>query len=249
MTRQARQLQPVVRAIAARAAAPAVKERPILFSADMVRAILAGRKTQTRRVVKPQPEHRGECGYALSGVPAWYWASPRYDNGDGVHYFHTDEEAAKRLMIMACPFGARGDRLWVRETWGLSAHQVTLYRASGDQVQDVERSEGGWSRGPRWRPSIHMFRRLSRITLEITEVRAERLMDCSPADAIAEGLLPSGALWVGAPTKHSRSPKLYTHPGAAFASRWDALNAKRGFGWATNPFVWVLTFRVAEVRA
>lgn len=86
-----------------------MKERPILFSAPMVRAILDGSKTQTRRVVKPQPQVEGD---------SIYWSSPRYDNGMGCNYFHTRLEPGLRLMLKACPYGQPGDQLWVRETWG-----------------------------------------------------------------------------------------------------------------------------------
>src|SRR5262245_18766882 len=85
-----------------------VKETGIIFKGQLVRKILAGEKTQTRRLIKPQPD-------ASDG---WVrWESPRYDNGDGVKYFHTDDASAKRLLLTACTYGIVGDRLWVRETW------------------------------------------------------------------------------------------------------------------------------------
>lgn len=135
-----------------------MKERPILFSAPMVRAILEGRKTQTRRVIKPQPES------------------------------HLDPDSVKGawesgFIDVKCPYGQPGDRLWVRETFawlpdGLNAdqnHGRYHYRADGDLAV-------------KWQPSIHMPRIASRITLRIKDVRVERLQDISDADALAEGV-------------------------------------------------------------
>lgn len=140
-----------------------MKERPILFSAPMVRALLAGRKTQTRRVVRPQP-NRAACIEPCDRYP-----------GEFVPW--RDGEAQHSIV---CPYGAPGDMLWVRETWSRHADGVT-YRADFDETSFA--ATGGIA----WRPSIHMPRALARITLRITEVRVERLQQISEADARAEG--------------------------------------------------------------
>ena len=147
-----------------------MKERPILFSAPMVRAILEGRKTQTRRIVKLRdgslaedediPAH-GECGGLAIPAP---------------DYVMDFSKTFPQWQKMPCPYGKTGDRLWVRETWCPDFEPYTFkYRA-----------DGGESVG-RWHPSIHMPRWASRITLEVVSVRVERLQDISEADAEAEG--------------------------------------------------------------
>jgi len=186
------------------------REKPILFSGSMVRAILEGWKVQTRRVVKPSVIHPAQC-----------------------------------------PFGQPGDRLWVRETFGFTKGNgiTTVYRADG--VKDDSGERTGWWFGDRfihgefgWVPSIHMPRHKSRITLEITGVRVERLQDISEEDAKAEGVIPFGPtlgkeqrLCDGGPRTQGTHP--YT---VAFGCLWDSL-AKPGSTWADNPFVWVVEFK------
>lgn len=148
-----------------------MNEKPILFSGAMVNAILAGRKTMTRRVVKNDAK---------------------------------------------CPYEA-GDKLWVRETFAVNCvdgKDLVFYRADCGSDGD----------GAKWKPSIFMPRQHSRITLRITEVRLERLQDMKREDAEAEGIGDS-PLW---------------RP--AFKQLWDGLNAERGYGWDTNPWVWVVSF-------
>jgi hypothetical protein len=183
-------------------------ERPILFSAPMVRAILAGTKTQTRRVVK---------GNDLSTA----------------------------ILAARSPYGAPGDRLWVRETWAAGAcadglppstlHAPTWLRDNeGLWYKANEPADPHWknvsSRG-RWRPSIHMPRWASRITLEIASVHAERLQEISEEDARAEGVAPRGsgtkACW------------------SAFYLLWCEINGHAS--WDANPWVWALTFKRVEV--
>lgn len=141
-------------------------DRPILFSAPMVRAILAGAKTQTRRVVKPRP------------IPAGGWTVAARPRGFELTHWDSDEQERRGI---ACPYGQPGDRLWVREAWarttvGLGTTMV-VYR-EGDNRTDY---------GGPWKPGIHMFRRDSRITLGVTGVRVERLQAISRGDAMAEG--------------------------------------------------------------
>jgi len=237
----------------------APRERPILFSGPMIRAILAGRKTMTRRVVKPQPEVRGTM-HNPEGAPAWYWKSPKLDAG----YCHTGEEPMRRLMATRSPYGIPGDRLWVRETWGPVDFMVGVELEDpvcvGYQADETARRHGhrgssaldtyawNWAK-VRWRPSIHMPRWASRLTLEVTGVRVERLQAITDADARAEGVEP---LWLqeGQPgawftTNPEAGPDLQARtPADAFRKLWQAINGERpGCSWDNNPWVWVVSFR------
>lgn len=212
----------------------AVKERPILFSGPMVRAILDGRKTQTRRVMKPQPSHDSELQVGFFEPTNTDRNGMQYP-GKSVFGCWNDEDGWK------CPFGSPGDRLWVRETWtpdhkDFYPHFPVCYQA--DFGPEYERKHGKvWSSEQnawfpwRWRPSIHMPRWASRITLEITGVRVERLNDISEEDAIAEGMdWHRGPLRVG-----------HTNPLSAFQSLWESINGDGS--WALNPFVWAIEFK------
>lgn len=196
-----------------------VKERPILFSGAMVRAILEGKKAQTRRVITPQPWWPSEAAPdAISDM------CPGFIDGAGVAH--------------RCPYGQPGDRLWVRETWRVgSADRNTIwYRDNGVRVlADAAENLAGKFLGDKWRPSILMFRWASRLTLEVTDVRVERLQDISEADAREEGIPPKYCDGSGCTCEQDVIGE--------YAELWDALNASRGYGWDVNPFVWVLTFR------
>lgn len=188
-----------------------MKERPILMGAPMVRAILAGTKTQTRRVVKPP---RNRPAFVLLDHGNGWWP---YQSDDGMEHPYT------------CPYGKPGDRLWVREAfmhepadycWEASVSipcrpASTVYRADFHESQP----------GEGWKPSIHMPRSLSRILLEVTAVRVERLQEISEADAMAEGC--------------------YTDPACpaydAYRSLWDQINGPSS--WDANPWVWVVEFK------
>ena len=190
-----------------------MKERPILFSTLMVKSLLEGRKTQTRRVVKPQPDK------ILHGEPYWKLGGFR--------------DAWK-------PWGIKGDCLWVRETWCPYPEELTgrrWYRATD------EKSHSRWrdnSKQPKhlfnWRPSIFMPRWASRITLEITNVRIERLQDITEEDAIKEGCAHTG-LGVSADEIESAREQ--------FEKLWDSINGKK-FPWDSNPYVWVIEFQRRE---
>ncbi|AWL27179.1 hypothetical protein DJ533_00405 (plasmid) [Acinetobacter defluvii] len=159
-----------------------MKERPILFNTQMVKAILEGRKTQTRRIINPQPTFKENTGFHWKG----------YMYGIGSDYAETMHNFTNRN----CPFGRVGDQLWVRETFAIVPE--TAYRHSevnklnhpNDQElsiiykQGFHLSKSGFS----WKPSIHMPRWASRILLEITNVRVERLTDISVKDALSEGI-------------------------------------------------------------
>ena len=196
---------------------------PILFSGAMVRAILEGRKSQTRRVVKGKWIPTVEAVLAANG--RWVWSTIQYD--------------------LTTPHGQPGDRLWVRETWASRGVNPVARPSGGRGAAVIEYRADGiratWDHDPiqrdaddYWRPSIFMPRWASRITLEITEVRVQRLQEISPEDCVAEGIYPSDAMskWSGLKS-----------PVETYRELWDHLNAKRGFGWSVNPWVWCLTFR------
>lgn len=187
-------------------------ERPILFSGAMVEAILAGRKTQTRRVVTLKNEH---------GLP--------------LHY--------SRIVDHSCPYGKKGDRLWVRETFrcvsvGEYGIASVEYRADGKivEIENTREAADLWfdayRDGEKWRPSIFMPRWASRIVLEIVNIRVERVQDISRADAIAEGM-----------TEPQRPYSTALWQEEQYQELWNKINGPRGYGWDVNPWVWVLEYK------
>jgi hypothetical protein len=201
-----------------------MKEYPILFSASMVKAILDGTKTQTRRVIKPR------------GV-----------SDDVAQWLH----AMAKGVDMPCPYGKPGDVLWVREAWdfrhwgepGNPFRVMVSYGADG--FQKLCQSPHDWNpmiySQPRWRPSIHMPRWACRIELEIISVRAERVQEITRNDAKAEGV---SNLWKNPPEKEEHYKRVLLNPYVAnYSVLWDGINAERGFGWNVNPFVWVIEFQ------
>ena len=145
-----------------------------------------------------------------------------------------------------CPYGAPGDRLWVRETWAVGDRDNDVLYAA-DPLWNVNGVavpppiNKGTVHAGNWRPSIHMPRWASRITLEVTGVRVERVRDITEADAIAEGIIPQ-AYGFGVEGLHM---SLQTAR-EAFGCLWDSINAKRGYGWSVNPWCWVVAFRRVE---
>lgn len=211
-----------------------MKERPILFSGSMVRALLAGTKTQTRRVVKPQFAADAIPVEMPATDPAGGWVVPGHS---GVWWC---DAAANPDDVRRCPYGQPGDRLWVRETFAprtlgawsvLDQHMKPLYRADADRPE--------WKRI--WRPSIHMPRWASRITLEITGVRVGRLQDISEADARSEGCTQNhnGYFW-GGPHQTGGMKQMATAL-QAYQDLWESINGPGS--WDANPWVWVLEFR------
>jgi hypothetical protein len=210
------------------------RERPILFSAPMVRAILDGRKTQTRRVVKPQPSPELLQEYAQIRVMR---GSTRTD-------------AQMLTDCVPCPFGLPGNRLWVRETtaegWTYGGgNAVVWYRADG-QARFKERPDIVCDYAPppdnlRWRPSIHMPRWASRITLEITDVRVQRLQEISDEDALAEGLRSDGSLGAQCSVELPGHRTHHDSPKECFRLLWESIHGPGS--WDVNPFVWVIVFR------
>lgn len=201
---------------------PPPRERPILFSTPMVRAILDGRKTQTRRVIKPQPE---QCGFGQNAAVRPYCTGTDWP----VAYYEMRGACWNSSKPIKCPHGQPGSRLWVRETWASIDGVGIKYRADNPGASKPSKY---WD--VTWKPSIFMPRWVSRITLEITAVRVQRVQDISDGDAFAEG--------VG-----SAIDRISPHfPGkwiSLYRDLWDTINKKRGFGWDTNPWCWCLTFK------
>ena len=226
-----------------------MKYRPILFSAPMVRALLNGRKTQTRRIVKPQPtEAMWDIARANLGGDT-YKASPAVSPTLGIVGLQIERDGMLPMGFIEpnirCPYGRPGERLWVRETWCRLCDPETLegktyYRAT-EPLHDMEITDGdGFTEYRKdgtpvipWKPSIHMRREYSRITLEITYIRVERLNGISVPDAMAEGCDGS--------SNSMRSP--YTE----YAALWAKINGTEGpRSWDANPWVWVVGFRVVK---
>ncbi len=188
-------------------------ERPIIFSAPMVRAILDGRKTQTRRAIKPVP--------TINGVGAIF------DEGD------RQEDFVEPYWVFpeTCKYGKPGDLLWVRETWAPLADCVVLNCAYYRLDHEEARSSGSRV-DVKWRPSIYMPRWASRITLRITDIRVERLQDISEEDAKAEGVKPLDYA----------AHHVAAGCGAriAFEQIWTTINGPAA--WEANPWVWVISF-------
>ncbi len=216
-----------------------MKERPILMNGAMVRATLAGTKTQTRRIVKPQPV--------------------MYEPGQCIGVSDMINDA------LVCPYGQPGDRLWVRETFGYVSpdeirrpHSECNIEYRADLPVGCTDRPGHWPvdecagdpERPRWRPSIHMPRAASRILLEIVSVRVERLNDISGADAIAEGIIDVPKIWpddISEP-QFWRDYRLsgdgtfcVRTPEESFSSLWRSINGADS--WTANSWVWVVEFR------
>lgn len=206
-----------------------MRERPILFNADMVRAVLDGRKTQTRRIMREQPEvipKEDELGKPGFWIP--FNAGKTMVRNDDMH--------------IACPFGLKGDRLWVRETFRVHSRATDVatlvYKASEQQswTQQTHRVPIEKCNKPavvdKWTPSIHMPRWASRITLEITGVRVERLQSITEEDAKAEGVKTECSV-IG--DRHF----------LGFRSLWKSIYGDDS--WQANPWVWVVEFKRVEV--
>ncbi|MDR6350870.1 hypothetical protein [Pantoea sp. SORGH_AS_0659] len=222
-----------------------MRERGIIFNAEMVRAVLEGRKTQTRRIMKVQPESnqlgllRITASTNRSDTGKYHWAE---SNATGNHV---------RSKLFACPFGAVGDRLWVREafrvhsrptdvatlvykssekqSWTHQTHRVPIEKCNKPAVVD------------KWTPSIHMPRWASRITLEITGVRVERLWDITEDDAKAEGCTFEALRF----QPGTREVEEMGHTAVyQFGGLWQSIYGEES--WQANPWVWVIEFKRVE---
>ena len=264
-----------------------MKETGIIMSGNHPRLILDGTKTMTRRVVKDPRENQRRIqrqGYG-HGIPSI---------GDLQREIELTKDTPPNVP---CPYGQVGDRLWVRETWA----ELGWYENASDVVHliddregderyiiyaeecqttfewrgedgEIEYTKAGYERS-HWKPSIHMPRWASRITLEITEVRVERVQEITEEDAIAEGcyaeepktwwqgyreiqigdlgveLMHQQAIGEKPPDSMLEPHKMLDRPDLLWTARksfiplWDSLNAKRGFGWSDNPWVWVISFK------
>ncbi len=213
-----------------------MKERGMIFNSEMVRAILDGRKTQTRRIVK------GTDG-AVKFCKEWDI------NGEEIFVVLGEKDHTGMNPVfgaISCPFGAVGDRIWVRETWaeaGACAPDLKLYRANYPEHVPSIYENVPLAEEIRWTPSIHMPRAASRILLEITNVRVERLNAISEEDARAEGIIDGGCL-------NCREPEpcgcANPEPDAtdAFAYLWQSIYGQEN--WNANPWVWVIEFKRVE---
>lgn len=246
-----------------------VKERPILFSAPMVRAILEGRKSQTRRLVKPQPDW--ECPSEMCRTTPEGWQELGHSGR-----WSCDHDTGR--TIRACPYGQPGDRLWVRETWGsvlikpvsserawwpnampdgaripwpgippdrpqlrpsATSADAVIFRADGEMPYDFPQQ---------WRPSIHMPRWASRITLEVTDVRVERLQDISPKDVLSEGTVdrPHEVDGLGRCPVSAVDGCVYPDLRSLWCSAWASIHGLES--WSANPWVWAISFKRVEAN-
>lgn len=228
-----------------------MKERPIIFNDEMVRALLAGRKTQTRRVVKPQPDSL--CDKVLREVLGHdVWWKFRYS------------------FNKKCPYGVPGDRLWVREVFTLESSQEVSYDPPHKDGRPILHVDGGvdcgtwWEQphyratdpepelvvegrdgpGCRWSSPFYLPRWASRILLEVTGVQVERVQEITEKDAVAEGVdigvLSDAIVW-------KAEDRNFKDALSAFRFLWDSINKdKPGRSWAENPWVWAITFKVIQ---
>lgn len=202
--------------------------KPILFNTEMVQAIMAGRKTVTRRVIKPQPEKT--LWYIIAGYGHGKW--------------HEEDNIKGRLWTP--PYHA-DDILYVRETW-MNYAGMNIYKASCDEYQIEALSFAKFN----WKPSIHMPKDAARIFLKVKTVRVERLQEITEEQACKEGV---GSFYVGMGehgySTNSNSDSFYDSPIGAFASLWDTTIKKQDvhkYGWDANPYVWVIEFERIEVE-
>lgn len=257
-----------------------LKQYPVLFNGEMVRAILEGRKTQTRRVVKLPSHFKCPVTGRKYPLPVDLWKSTTFGGGGSFRIVRGERVAVpeapgmwndKGATLIGSPYSP-GDRMWVRETWGYRGgpwHSKTpkvqdfqiAYRADGSQItfsRPAEIFESLAKQRPRktdeddwdwqdyisrywksWRPSIHMPRWASRITLEITDVRVQRLQKISDSDAMDEGAGATGPL-------HAELDGDTDEYRNRFRELWESIYAKQGNGWATNPWIWAISFKAVK---
>ena len=216
-----------------------MKQRPIIFNTEMVKAILDGRKTQTRRILKVPKNGRIKPGTVV--------------HSNGVISICFDQSGCAEWKMLKCPHGKIGEHLWVRETWATEKYcdnkkpselhgiETIWFLSDGDYNGIGTHTQG------KTRPSIFMPRWASRINLEITDIRVERVQDIKERDCEAEGIEVAesigdyaGTLWTARTGKATFS---FFDAQSAFQYLWDSINAKRGYGWESNPHVWIIEFK------
>lgn len=204
-----------------------MKERPIIYNSEMVRAILEGRKTQTRRVIKAN-------------------ILPKKA------YIKELNDMILSILKKRCPYGTIGDRLWVRETWQNMPDDIgnnLIYRATEGDIAgyDLDNTPIKF----KWQSPLYMHRWASRITLEITNIRVERVQNINVVDAISEGIKLNQEII----DFMENSPNEFLGWGideykddiiGSFTNLWNSINEKRGYGWEKNPWVWVIEFKKIE---
>ena len=216
------------------------KERPILFNTDMVRAIMNGRKTQTRRVIKPQPEAHHRAVVRCNVL-----------DGSDREYFLYQHEDPKKTKAVRCPYGQPGDLLWVRETFERTTHELLsqmhrdswnryLYKATHRQPRK------------KWKPSIFMPKDAARIWLQVKSVRVEQLKDISEEDAKAEGIrgqfidLFQETRWRDYMQNQPERFYDWRLPSSSFFSLWESINGSASL--KENPLLWVVEFDVLSTK-
>lgn len=213
------------------------KSRGILFTGENVRGILEDRKTQTRRVIKPQPPKIWDTVYPVKS-----------ESGEVITWCFHSKNDKYNFGYKKCPYGKIGDQLYVREKHAFlwpDDYPVPIEDCNIEYYADTFNAyPGQWPsdeakgnpEAPKWRPSIFMPRWASRIQLEITDISVERVQDISREDALAEGIQINPGLERGIPDL----------PRARFADLWDSINKKRGYSWESNCWVWVIEFKRIE---
>ena len=220
-----------------------MKETGIIMSRDHPQKVLDGSKTKTRRTAGLNKINKNPDMWELSTtVEEW---EGKLDNVAAV-FFPVGKHNEGWAEVAFCPYGQVGDRLWVRETWQNYADwngDHLYYRADGKETF----TKAGKDIKIYWKPSIHMFKKYARIWLEITEVRVERVQEISEGDIRKEGhqpfVYPVGAGKDVEGMRELGSAQTFQW----FMGLWDSLNAKRGYGWELNPYVWVISFRQLEL--
>jgi len=235
-------------------------EPSIRFVAEEVRATLAKRKSQFRRVIKPQPDiSLLKPGIVLKAHKCPVLGPSHHGKREWGLYAEPFDPRSVPAFAYDCPYGQVGMKLWVRETWA----EVELDDVQGDVIfwkaTDAAREISPGITLAKWRPSIHMPRWASRILLEITGIRMERVQSISGEDCIAEGCKSWNATYldlhspIRTPGDHLYGPQGRTpeerrefvtaNLRIEYRAHWDSLNAKRGYGWGVNPWVWVIKFK------
>lgn len=226
-----------------------IKERPILFQTEMVKAILEGRKTQTRRIKGFTNQNPDEWEVQLiKGAPVSKSDCPQY----AVYFKH--KLYPNQTGAIQCPYGQPGDLLWVREAWNEAGRfesdfyansEVNAYRTKDAYFfpnwKQLDTSHWNWDK-IKWKPSIHMPKDAARIWLMIEDIRVERVQEISEEDAIAEGILCCETYGEIAWKRYDGDYTVTSKPKISFWSLWASINGEES--WNSNPWVWVIQFRV-----